>query len=376
MTADRRAALSKAKRWVVKIGSALLTDEGRGLDKTAIADWVGQLAVLRKAGIELVLVSSGSVAEGMTRLGLKKRPTALHQLQAAAAVGQMGLVQTYESAFQQHGLHTAQILLVHEDVSDRRRYLNARSTLQALLDLGVIPVVNENDTVATEEIRFGDNDTLAGLVANLIDADVLLILTDRPGMYEADPTINPHAALITEAPAQDPSLREKAGESAGQLGRGGMITKVKAAQLAARSGAHTVIAGGKEPRVIERVVAGECLGTLLYAAQKPVTARKQWLAGQLQTRGVLHLDDGAVRVLRESGRSLLSVGVKRVEGQFGRGELVRCVDSRGQEVARGLVNYSAAEAAQIAGVSSDKIADILCYEGEQELIHRDNMVLS
>lgn len=376
MTEARRAALGRAKRWVVKIGSALLTDEGRGLDREAIADWVGQLAALRATGLELVLVSSGSVAEGMTRLGLKTRPTALHQLQAAAAVGQMGLVQTYESAFQKHGLHTAQILLVHEDVSDRRRYLNARSTLQALLELGVIPVVNENDTVATEEIRFGDNDTLAGLVANLIDADVLLILTDRPGMYEADPKLNPGAALISEASADDPGLRGKAGESAGSLGRGGMITKVKAAQLAARSGAHTVIAGGKEARVIERVVAGEQLGTLLYAAQKPVTARKQWLAGQLQTRGVLHLDDGAVRVLRESGRSLLPVGVKRVDGEFGRGELVRCVDPLGHEVARGLVNYSASEAKQIAGVSSDKIAAILRYEGEQELIHRDNMVLT
>lgn len=376
MTVDRRAALSKAKRWVVKIGSALLTDEGRGLDKAAIADWVGQLAALRAAGVEIVLVSSGSVAEGMTRLGWKRRPTALHELQAAAAVGQMGLVQTYESAFQRHDLHTAQILLVHEDVSDRRRYLNARSTLQALLALGVIPVVNENDTVATDEIRFGDNDTLAGLVANLIDADVLLILTDRLGMYEADPTKNPQAALIAEASANDPSLREKAGESAGSLGRGGMITKVRAAQLAARSGAHTVIAGGKQAGVIQRVVAGEQLGTLLYAEQRPVTARKQWLAGQLQTRGILCLDEGAVRVLRESGRSLLSVGVKRVEGEFGRGELVRCVDPQGQEVARGLVNYSAVEARQIAGVSSDKIAEILGYEGEQELIHRDNMVLS
>lgn len=372
----KRQQLTTSKRWVVKIGSALLTNDGRGLNREGIADWVAQLASLREQGIELVLVSSGAVAEGMSRLGWLKRPHALHELQAAAAVGQMGLVQTYESSFQRFGLHTAQILLTHDDLSNRHRYLNARSTLRTLLDLGVVPVVNENDTVVTDEIRFGDNDTLAALVANLIEADVLVILTDQAGMCDKDPRQHPDARLIEETPANNPQLEAMASGSGGALGRGGMLTKVRAAKLAARSGAATVIAAGREPQILHRLVAGEIVGTLFTPDKAPMLARKQWLAGHLQLRGTLTLDAGAVRVLRESGKSLLAVGVKAVSGQFGRGEMVACVDEQGHEVARGLVNYSAEDTRRIQGHPSREIEVLLGYVGEPELIHRDNLILS
>jgi len=370
-----RTTLTKARRWVVKIGSSLLTDGGRGLQREAIGRWVAQMAELRSGGAELVLVSSGAVAEGMTRLGWKSRPAEVHHLQAAAAVGQMGLVQTWESYFQNHGMHTAQILLVHEDLSNRRRYLNARSTLRTLIELGVVPVVNENDTVATDEIRFGDNDTLAALVANLIDADVLVILTDQDGLFAHDPREVPDAPLVHEADAHDEALDHMAGGS-GQFGRGGMLTKVRAARLAARSGADTVIVGGRAPDVLLRLAAGERLGTLLHTRQQPIAARKQWLAGHLKVRGQLVLDEGAVRVLRESGRSLLPVGVKAVHGKFTRGELVACVGPDGREVAKGLVNYGSEEAERIKGLPTQRIAEVLGYRDEDELIHRDNLVLS
>ena len=370
-----REQLQQAKRWVIKIGSALLTDDGRGLDTTAIAAWTEQMAALRQRGIELVLVSSGAVAEGMTRLGWANRPTAIHDLQAAAAVGQMGLVQAYESQFQRYDLHTAQVLLVHDDISVRDRYLNARSTLTTLLGHGVIPVVNENDTVVTDEIRFGDNDTLAALVANLIDADLLVILTDQNGLFDSDPRANPDAKLVESIAPDDPLLTEMAGGSAGALGRGGMITKVRAAQLAARSGASTVIAGGSQPEVLMNIAAGQPVGTLLAANSQPLIARKQWLAGMSQVKGRLELDDGAVKVLRESGKSLLPVGVKASSGEFRRGDLVVCVSGEGSEIARGLVNYSASEAAAIIGKSSDQIERLLGYQGDQELIHRDNLVV-
>ncbi len=372
---NHRSIPKSSKRWVVKIGSALLTNDGQGLDRTAIETWVAQMAQLRNNGIELVLVSSGSVAEGMTRLGWTERPVAIHDLQAAAAVGQMGLVQAYEASFQGHGYHTAQILLVHDDLSDRQRYLNARSTIQSLIALGVVPVVNENDTVATEEIRFGDNDTLAALVANLIDADLLVILTDQKGMYESDPRKNADACLISESMAGDEGLGQMAGESTGELGRGGMVTKVRAAQLAARSGTSTVIVGGREADVLMRVAAGEDVGTLLYVDCLPLAARKQWLAGHMQTRGELVLDEGAVRVLKAAGTSLLPVGVKSASGKFRRGEMVSCVDRQGVEVARGLVNYSIQDTLKILGLSSDKFVEALAYQGEDELIHRDNLVL-
>ncbi len=372
-----RQQLARARRWVVKIGSALLTADGAGLDREAIADWCSQMATLRRQrGIELVLVSSGAVAEGMTRLGWQRRPHALHELQAAAAVGQMGLVQAYESHFQTFGLHTAQVLLGHDDISARDRYLNARSTLTTLLALGVIPVVNENDTVVTDEIRFGDNDTLASLVANLVDADALIILTDQAGLFDADPRVNQDAALIPEASVDDPRLEAVAGGSAGALGRGGMVTKVRAARLAARSGASTVIAGGNAPEVLLKIMAGESVGTLLNAGQAPLVARKQWLAGMLKLQGSVALDAGAVRVLRESGRSLLPVGVQGVNGVFQRGDLVACLDPGGREVARGLTNYSAEETRQIAGQPSRDIERILGYCGDDELIHRDNLVLT
>ncbi|MAT51806.1 MAG: glutamate 5-kinase [Porticoccaceae bacterium] len=371
-----REKITAARRCVVKIGSALLTADGKGLDRDAMSGWVAQIAGLLDDGVEVVLVSSGAVAEGMSRLGWRTRPTAVHDLQAAAAVGQMGLVQAYESRFQQHGRHTAQILLDHDDLSQRQRYLNARRTLQALLGLGVVPVVNENDTVVTDEIRFGDNDTLAALVANLIDAEILVILTDQLGLFDRDPRQNADARLIGEGRAGDPALDGLAGGSAGNLGRGGMITKLRAARLAARSGASTIIASGREPDVLLRLWRGEPVGTLLVADQEPIAARKQWLAGQLQVRGVLVLDNGAVKVLTEQGRSLLPVGVKAASGQFRRGDLVACHNEQGREIARGLVNFNADETARILGQSSARIADILGYCDDEELIHRDNLVLT
>ena len=366
-----RQTVRSAVRWVIKVGSALLTDNGRGLDQRMIAELAAGMAGLRAAGREVVLVSSGAVAAGMLRLGWDSRPHELHKLQAAAAVGQMGLVQRYESAFQEYDLHTAQVLLDHDDISARDRYLNARSTLTTLLDLGVIPVVNENDTVVTDEIRFGDNDTLAAL----IDADVLLILTDQEGLYNADPRDNPAAELISEAAAADESLEAMAG-SGGRLGRGGMLTKVRAARLAARSGTQTLIAHGKIERVMPRLADGEALGTLLAAGQAPMAARKQWLAGLVRSTGTLVLDDGAVNVLLKSGRSLLPVGVKAAEGEFVRGDMVICIDRGGREIARGLVNYNVDETRRILGQASGRIEELLGYQGDPELIHRDNLVLS
>ena len=369
-----RDSLKNKRRLVVKIGSALLTRDGQGLNNEGIHDWAGQIAQLRGRGLETVLVSSGAVAAGMQRLGRSARPHALHELQAMAAVGQMNLIQVYESAFQRHGLHTAQVLLTHDDLSHRKRYLNSRTTLRTLLGFGVIPVINENDTVATEEIRFGDNDTLAALVANLIEADLLLILTDQRGLYERDPREDPDAKLLAEGKAGDPELLSMAGGS-GALGRGGMRSKLLAAEKAARSGASTVIASGREKNVITRVLEGEPLGTHLHAVQGRVAARKQWLAGHARSAGKLRLDEGAVKVIRDGGKSLLPVGVKAVEGTFMRGEIVSCVDSENREVARGLVNYGSEEAARIIGKASDKIESILGYVDEPELIHRDNMVV-
>lgn len=370
---SNRKKITQAKRVVIKVGSAILTDSGRGLDRAAISSLVVQMAAIRSS-VELVLVSSGAVAAGMTRLGWTKRPRALHDLQAAAAVGQMGLIQSYESEFQHFDLHTAQILLGHDDISARDRYLNARSTLTTLLDLGVVPVVNENDTVVTDEIRFGDNDTLAALVANLVDADVLVILTDQDGLYDSDPRVSADAQLLQEIQANDESLMAMAG-GGGRLGRGGMITKLKAARLAARSGTHTVIASGKALDVLPRIMSGEVVGTLLVADQQPLAARKQWLAGLMKTTGVIHLDDGAVKVLKESGRSLLPVGVQSLSGSFARGDIVSCVDRQGGEIARGMINYNADEAKKIIGCSSAQIEAILGYQGDKELIHRDNLVL-
>ena len=370
-----REELARSKRWVIKIGSALLTNDGRGLNLDGIAEWVEQMAALRAQGIEIVLVSSGSVAEGMTRLGWTQRPHALHELQAAAAVGQMGLVQAYESRFQAHGMHTAQILLTHDDLSNRMRYLNARSTLRTLLEMGVIPVVNENDTVVTDEIRFGDNDTLAALVANLVEADLLVILTDQDGMYDKDPRSNPEAQLLHEVRASNPELDTMAGGGAGALGRGGMLTKVRAARVAARSGAGTIVAPGRGERVLDQVRRAEQVGTLFLPDQEPLLARKRWLAAHLQLKGTLTLDDGAVRVLKEAGRSLLAVGVKGVQGNFARGEMVACVDDKGVTVARGLANYSAEETRRIMGQPSQRIEELLGYVDEPELVHRDNLVL-
>ena len=371
-----RQDLKTTKRWVVKIGSALLTNRGTGLDRSAIAVWVEQMIALRNAGIEVLLVSSGAVAEGCQRLGWKTRPKALHDLQAVAAMGQMGLVQAYEACFQEQGLHTAQILLTHEDLSNRQRYLNARSTLRTLIGLGVVPVINENDTVATEEFRFGDNDTLAALVANLVGADLLVILTDQKGLYNTDPQSNPNAKLVDIAMAHEKNLLLMAGGSSSSgLGRGGMLTKVKAARLAARSGTATVIAPGADDQVLSRIHMGEQLGTLILPDQGAIAARKQWLASHLKVRGCLTLDAGAVKVLRNSGRSLLAVGVVGVEGNFARGELVSCVDESGAEVAKGLVNYGSDEAAMIMGKPSNQIEGVLGYVDDPELIHRDNLVV-
>jgi len=371
---QERQRLPLNRRLVVKIGSALLTNDGRGLDVAAIQGWVDQLAELKKQGKDILLVTSGSVAEGMVRLGWTRRPSSIHELQAAAAVGQMGLIQTWESAFKNRGLNSAQILLTHDDLSNRKRYLNARSALQTLLDLGVVPIINENDTVVTDEIRFGDNDTLGALVTNLLEAETLVLLTDQPGLYDADPRKNPTAQLIPEGRAQDPALLAVAGDG-GALGRGGMFTKVSAARLAARSGARTVILGGRTENALTRLFAGEELGTLLLPDDEPITARKRWLAGHLQEKGVLVLDAGAAKALQKSGKSLLPVGIKEVRGHFMRGELVVCVDENERALAKGLVNYSAEEARILAGQPSQRIEELLGYIETPELIHRDNLVV-
>ena len=370
-----RSDFVKVKRVVIKIGSSLLTKGGQGLDKASIAAWVSQMVGLKQQTIDVVLVSSGSVAEGMSRLGLKVRPKTLHELQAAAAVGQMGLVRVFDDNFQQHGHHAAQVLLTHDDLTNRQRYLNARSTLLTLLKFGVVPVINENDTVATEEIRFGDNDTLAALVANLIEADLLIILTDQQGLFTGDPSVYPDAELIPQISVNDGRLEQMAGESRSGLGCGGMYTKVRAARLASRSGAATVIAAGVVPQVITKVIAGDEIGTHFLPNIEPLVARKRWLAGQLQVKGRLVLDAGAIRVLKSDGKSLLAVGVKSVSGRFERGELVSCFDEAGLEIARGLINYGKADTDLIAGKSSAEFERILGYADDSELIHRDNMVL-
>jgi glutamate 5-kinase len=374
VSAVDRSCIAQARRWVVKVGSALLTDDGRGIDEGVIARLVAQLAALRQGGCEVLLVSSGAVAAGMVRLRRSVRPTDLHELQACAAVGQSALVQRWEHAFAGHELLSAQVLLGHDDVEARDRYLNARGTLKTLLEHGVIPVINENDTVVTDEIRFGDNDTLAALVANLVDADVLVLLTDQRGLFRADPRRNPEAPLIGHAAASDPELDSVVGEG-GSLGRGGMVTKLRAARLAARSGTETLIASGREVDVLQRLAAGEELGTWLASGNAPETARRQWLASLVTARGSVEIDDGAARVLRADGRSLLPVGVRGVSGNFRRGDVLLCRDQNGREVARGLSNYSAEEVRRIMGCSSDQIAGRLGYGGEPELIHRDNLVL-
>ena len=366
--------LADAKRLVIKVGSALVTNNGEGLDTAAIGEWAKQIAELREHGREVVLVSSGAIACGMQRLGWQKRPSAVHDLQACAAVGQMGLVQVYESAFSSHGLHTAQVLLTHEDLADRKRYLNARSTLTTLLGLGVVPIINENDTVITDEIKFGDNDTLGALVANLVDADCLIILTDQQGLFTADPRKDPAATLISEARAGDPALEAMAGGAGTQYGKGGMITKVIAAKRAANSGAHTVIASGREPDVMPRLARGEPIGTLLVSEMQPLNARKQWLADHLQLNGKLILDAGAVKALGE-GKSLLPIGVVEVQGEFERGAAVACISPEGREVARGLINYGSSDARRITRHASSDIESILGFIDEPEMVHRDNLVI-
>lgn len=367
--------MSDAKRYVVKVGSALVTNRGEGLDVAAIAQWARQIASLRTMGKEIVLVSSGAIAEGVQRLGWKTRPHRMHQLQAAAAVGQMGMIQVYETCFREHGLHTAQVLLTHADLADRKRYLNARSTLLTLLELGVIPIINENDTVVTDEIKFGDNDTLGALVTNLIEADCLVILTDQDGLYTADPRKVPTATLVHTANAGDRALEEMAGSTGSAIGKGGMLTKVLAAKRAARSGANTIIASGHETDILLRLARGERPGTFLVAATTPLAARKQWLADHVLVVGRITIDDGAARALHSGGKSLLPIGVRNIEGEFERGAVVTCIDAKGTEIARGLVNYSAQETRRIAGRPSGEIESTLGYVEELELIHRDNMVL-
>jgi glutamate 5-kinase len=369
------SVVGNARRLVVKVGSTLVTNDGRGLDHAAVANWAEEISALSRGGREMVLVSSGAIAEGIKRLGWTTRPHAIHELQAAAAVGQMGLVQAYESAFATFGLRTAQILLTHDDLADRKRYLNARTTLRTLLALGVIPIINENDTVTTDEIKVGDNDTLGALVANLIEADVLVLLTDQAGLYDADPRKHVDATLVREARAGDPALEAMAGGAGSVLGRGGMLTKVLAAKRAARSGASTVIASGRGPRVLTRLAAGEAIGTVLVAPTVSLAARKQWLADHVQLAGRLELDAGAVRALAQDGKSLLPIGVTAVHGAFERGEVVGCYGPDGREIARGLANYGAQDAAKIMRKPSAEIEAILGYVDEAELIHRDNLVL-
>ena len=369
-----RRDISRSRRIVVKIGSAMLTANGKGLDQAAMRAWVSQIVGWLDDCHQLVIVSSGAVAEGMTRMGWQNRPETLHQVQAAAAIGQMGLVHAWESAFSEYGKHTAQVLLTHDDLRNRSRYLNARNTLETLLAMGVVPVINENDAVAYDELQFGDNDTLAALVANLIGADVLILLTDQDGLFDQDPRDNPLAQLISHSRVDNEKLDVVAG-AGGKFGRGGMVTKVRAARVAARSGTSTIIASGGQENILARVLSGEDVGTMLSSAQTPDASRKQWLAGQLKPAGCLILDDGAVRMLRASGASLLAVGIVAVEGDFKRGDVVVCRDQLGHDVARGLVNYSAEEISQIKGCSSNGISDILGYLTEDEVIHRNNLAL-
>ncbi len=371
----QNSLLVNSKTLIVKVGSSLVTNNGEGLDRAAIAAWATQISQLVKQGKQIALVSSGAVAEGMQRLGWKKRPVEVNELQAAAAVGQMGLVQMYESCFAEHGLHTAQILLTHEDLSDRKRYLNARSTLKTLLDLKVIPIINENDTVVTEEIRFGDNDTLAALVANLIEADTLVILTDQQGLYSADPRKDKEAKFINFETAGNVALEKMAGGAGSNVGTGGMLTKILAAKRAASSGAHTVIASGREKDVLLRLSSGEAIGTHLKSSQIKTLAKKQWLADHLRVGGKLVLDAGAVKVLKTDGKSLLPIGVIEVQGSFERGDVVACVNEESVEVARGIVNYNSQEAARIMRKASSEIEKILGYVEESELIHRDNLIV-
>ena len=370
-----QSILKQSRRIVIKVGSSLVTNQGQGLDHTTLTCLAEQIAKLKQAKKEVVLVSSGAIAEGMQRLSWKKRPHALYKLQAAAAVGQMGLIQAYESCFRDYELQTAQLLLTHEDLSNRKRYLNARSTLTTLLSMNVVPIINENDSIATEEIRFGDNDTLAALVTNLIEADVLVILTDQAGLFTADPRIDAQAKLLNEAMVEDPTIELMASDVGSIIGRGGMLTKIIAAKRAARSGAHTIIASGHEANVLVRLVQGEAIGTQLMTKTLKVAARKQWLANHLQTHGKITLDEGAVKALTVEGKSLLPIGVTNTTGNFERGEVVNCIDLEGREIARGLVNYSAMETQKILRCPSSEIESILGYVDELELIHRNNLVL-
>lgn len=369
------SVLTQARRWIIKVGSSLVTNDGKGLDQSALSRWASEIAALRAQGCQVILVSSGAIAEGMTRLGFASRPTAINELQACAAVGQMGLVQSYESKFSELGIKTAQVLLTHADLAFRDRYLNARNTLLTLLDLGVVPIINENDTVVTDEIKVGDNDTLGALVANLVDADCLVILTDQKGLYTADPRKDSSAEFVSVARAGDLALETMAGGAGSAIGKGGMLTKILAAKRACSSGAHTAIASGREDRVLQRLLAGESIGTLLVAETGKIAARKQWLSDHLQTRGRVVIDQGAARALVGGGKSLLPVGVIEVSGEYGRGEVISIFDTEGNELARGITNYASAESRLIARKPSSEIQTILGYEEGPELIHRDNLVL-
>ena len=375
MTPSSSTVLRDARRIVVKVGSSLVTNEGRGLDEQAIGEWCRQLSALVRDGREVIMVSSGAIAEGMKRLGWTTRPQELHELQAAAAVGQMGLAHMYETKLRENGLGSAQVLLTHADLADRERYLNARSTLLTLLTHGVLPVINENDTVVNDEIKFGDNDTLGALVANLVEADALIILTDQKGLYTADPRRDPSATFVHEARAGDAKLEEMAGGAGSSIGKGGMITKILAAKRAAGSGASTVIAWGREPDALVRLTQGEAIGTLLVAQTQKQQARKQWMADHLQLRGSVTIDDGAVSKLKGDGSSLLPIGMTGVDGDFSRGEVIAILDGQGQEVARGLANYAAAEARLLCRRPSADMAQLLGYAAEPEMVHRDNLVL-
>ena len=376
MTAVSNSTLRDARRIVVKVGSSLVTNDGRGLDEVAIGEWCRQMSILVRSGREVIMVSSGAIAEGMKRLGWSSRPHQIHELQAAAAVGQMGLAQMYETKLRENGLGSAQVLLTHADLADRERYLNARSTLLTLLKLGVVPVINENDTVVNDEIKFGDNDTLGALVANLVEADALVILTDQKGLFTADPRKELNAKFVHEAKAGDPALEAMAGGAGSSLGRGGMITKILAAKRAAGSGASTVIAWGREADALVRLTQGEPIGTLLVAQTQKTQARKQWIADHLQMRGAVTVDDGAVAKLRDEGKSLLPIGMVSVEGDFSRGEVIAIRDSLGIEMARGLANYASAEARLICRKPSNEFERLLGYAAEPEMVHRDNLVLT
>jgi glutamate 5-kinase len=375
VTGERADFLKKVRRVVVKIGSSLISSKRHGLDEKRLAAYASEAARLRKSGREIVLVSSGAIVSGLEKLGVRDRPKGLREKQAAAAVGQCRLMWAYEKSFDARGLKVGQVLLTQEDLRDRKRFLNSRNTLSTLLELGVIPIINENDTVAVEEIQFGDNDHLAASVAHLVDADLLIILSDVEGLYTENPRRNPEARLISTIAEITPEIEARAETTAGEEGVGGMASKILAAKKVAALGVPTVIASGREPRVLSRILQGDSIGTIVLPRDQRLNSRKHWIAHTLPSKGRLVLDDGAVEAIVRRGKSLLPAGIRGVEGRFEAGDAVTCADRTGREVAKGLINYASPEMTRIQGAHTADLQKILGRKDYDEAIHRDNLVI-